>query len=509
MDAHLDKLEKLTVEYVRENSSLIILAFLITCAAFGYELFNFSLSIDEELKSFDSGGLDWIRAQRWGTFLLLKLFMPESLIPFYPTLVSLVFLITSGFLLFLIIEGDKISKIIFLLLFLTFPSTAYYMEFNTFNFAVSAGLASVLSGVFFLKRFIETNSYRYVFLSVIFTTFSMSIYQSMLSAWICVFFLYLLHKTLNGKITGKIARDFVVAVSVISFSLISYKVIAFLFMKFYKLTESNYLERFVGWTRNGYSQTIDTIVLYLVNHFTGNAFYGEKTFLSIWLIVPFIILIIFRKRKISLKITGILFLIAVILSPFCIAIGLGFPLPVRSLVGLPLMIGGLAYMASLNAKKNLKYFFLILSVFIALHNSFSTTRLFYADYLSGQADRDFANRILDRMYETDLPYDTRRPVPVVIIGEKGHTANTAFIRSETFGSSFFEWEGGNPWRILSFIKLLGVQDFEVANMEQYSAALKESEKMKKWPHKSSILYTGEIIIIKLGDVTAAQVKQVW
>lgn len=110
------------------------------------------------------------------------------------------------------------------------------------------------------------------------------------------------------------------------------------------------------------------------------------------------------------------------------------------------------------------------------------------------------------MYALDLQYDTGGPVPVAIIGEKGYSSNPAFIRSETFGSSFFEWEGGNPWRILSFMKLLGAQDFEVANLEQFKLAVKESERMKRWPHKSSVLYTGEMIIIKLGDITNAQLR---
>jgi hypothetical protein len=302
-------------------------------------------------------------------------------------------------------------------------------------------------------------------------------------------------------------RNFVFAASILSLSLISYKLIALMFMGLYKLDGSTYLDNFVGWTAGGYSRTIGEIGRYLRSHLTGKSFYGEKTLLLIWLVIPYLMFRIFRKRRIDLKITGILLLVALILSPFAISIALGSELPARSLVGLPLMIGGLGYLASLKANKNVKYFFLIISVFIALHNSFSITRLFYAAHLTWQADRDLANRILDRMYELDINYEGERPIPVAIIGARGYASNQAFIKSEVFGFSFFEWEGGNPYRILYFMKLMGVQDFEVANAKQYRAAVEESEKMKKWPHKSSVLYTGDVIVVKLSDITGARLAQ--
>jgi hypothetical protein len=501
------KWEYLVAQYMRDNAFLIIFASLVASAAFGYELFNFTLSIDEEIKSFDSGGLEWIRQGRWGTYLLLRLFMPESLIPFFPTLVSLFFLICGSFILFFIIDGDKISKMIFLLLFLTFPSTAFFLEFNTFNFAVSAGLASVLLGFYFFTRFTGANGYGNLLISVILTTLSFGTYQTMLTVWICSFFIFLLYKSLYDGAPDKIVREFAAAAAVLSLSLILYKLIALLFMGLYKLKGSQYLDNFVGWTAGGYAATAGEIGRYLGSHLTGKSFYGEKTLLWIWLAVPYLIYRLFRKKGTGRQIRGILSIAALILSPFAVSVALGSALPVRSLVALPLMVGGLGYLASLKAGRKMKYFFLAISFFIALHNTFSITRLFYADHLTSQADRDLANRILDRIYELDINYEEKGPVPVAILGARGYSSNEAFIKDEVFGASFFEWEGGNPYRILYFLKLLGVEDFKVADARQYKAAVEESAKMQKWPHKSSIVYTGDVIVVKLSDITGPQWAQ--
>jgi len=221
----------------------------------------------------------------------------------------------------------------------------------------------------------------------------------------------------------------------------------------------------------------------------------------------YLVIRIFQKGRPGKRMLGILSLFGLILAPFALSFALGSPLPARSLVALPLMIAGLGYVASIAASKPLKYLFLIASLIMALHNSFSNTRLFYANHLASQADRDLANRILARINELDVTYAGKTAVPLAIIGARGYSPNEAFIKNETFGASFFEWEGGNPYRILFFIRLMGVECFRVADPKQYQAAFEESKNMKVWPNKSSVLYTGNTVVVKLGEITEAQMAQ--
>jgi hypothetical protein len=129
----IENISRRCSDCIAENAHLVIFSVLLGIMAYGYAIFNFTLSIDEELKTFSHSGIEWARQGRWGVLVLLNVFMPESLIPFLPTFISVFFLIVACFLFFPLIDGDIVSKAIFCCLFITFPSNAFFMEFNTFT----------------------------------------------------------------------------------------------------------------------------------------------------------------------------------------------------------------------------------------------------------------------------------------------------------------------------------------------------------------------------------------
>lgn len=500
-------IEHITIEYFRKNYHLIVLAFTVAICAYGYELFNFSLSIDEPLKMFDAEKYAWIKQGRWGTFMLLQLFMPESLIPFFPTLISVVFLVLSAILFLLILEGDNISKCIFLLLFISFPSTSYFLEFNTFNFSVSVGFFLVFCSIICLKFYIKKKQYKYLFYSSLPLACSLGVYQSLITLWLAAFFVYLFSLLIKNdggikNITGLLLCSSLA----LFFSLFLYKGIDLLFRYIYEV-DAAYLNHFVGWKSYEFRAIFDRLTQYILEHFSGKIFYGEKTLTSIWFVSPILLIYLFKKKEISTVLSGFFCWLGILISPFLLSIVLGSPLPTRSLVGLPLLIGGVWYLASCCSPKIFRYFLLIAAIFIATTNSYSNNRLFFSDYLTWQADRNFANRILDRIYNMDLPQETKKRIPISILGEKKYISNAAFIRAEVFGASFFEWEGGNPYRILSFFETLGVQEFRPANNEEYQTAIALSKDMPNWPHKKSIFRYKNMIVLKLSEPTQRQLQR--
>jgi hypothetical protein len=77
--------------YLSEHSLLVALLSAVAVAAHGFELFNFNLTIDEEIHAFSSQAYTWIAQGRWGMFLLNALLIPHPIIPFVPLFVALVF----------------------------------------------------------------------------------------------------------------------------------------------------------------------------------------------------------------------------------------------------------------------------------------------------------------------------------------------------------------------------------------------------------------------------------
>jgi hypothetical protein len=494
--------------FIAANSNIIIFSFLVGVMAYGYEIFNFTLSIDEEVKTFSNSGIEWAQQGRWGILLLLNLFMPESLIPFLPTVISVLFLIISCFLFFFIINGNAVSKVIFCCLFITFPSNAFFMEFNTYNFAVSIGIAIAISGVLLLKiSFEKQNKTIFVLSSILLTSFAVGIYQSLIGVWLCAITLYIFFRLcIYNNIDVRYAVKFVtLGLSVLFWSIVLYKIIDFVVKILIKSSSDTYLDNFIGWRGNSIITTLKIVVNYhLIPHLAGRAFYGDKTILATWIVATILLINIFAKKGLLNTSVGCIFTFLVIMSPFTLSIVLGSPLPVRSLVGLPLMVGGLWYLSAITTGKTMRHILLIAALVVAIHNSFSITRLFYSDYLTGQEDRDFANRIIDRIFLLDIDFGKTHSIPIAFIGKKRYSSNSSIIKSETFGSSFFEYGGGNQHRMLFFLKILGYGEFAPANKEQFNYALQESANMQSWPHSGSVAYKEHMVIVKLGDVTPQQ-----
>ena len=57
-------------DYLKENKSLVIWLAVITVAAYGFELFNFNLTIDEEISFYKSYAWLWNSEGRWAMYLI-------------------------------------------------------------------------------------------------------------------------------------------------------------------------------------------------------------------------------------------------------------------------------------------------------------------------------------------------------------------------------------------------------------------------------------------------------
>ncbi len=497
--------------FITKNSGIIIFCIFLGILAFGYELFNFTLSIDEvgaTWSKFSDLSKLWVQQGRWSNFFLFNLFLRESLIPFIPTLVAVVFLIISCLIFMEILEGDKISKVIFCCIFITFPSNAFFMEFNT-NFGISIGIASVATSFLLFKYYIENNKKSFLILSIVMAAFGIGVYQSIISIWFCIMFLYILSIICNNEnkfIYNELKKITIIGSFVLTFSFLLYKLIDFSFKGFLKVDSGKYLDNYIGWGNNSVFDTLSLVFSkHVMEHLFGQSFYGEKTIIVIWIAIVLLLLRVCSIKDISNKFVGLVSILLVTISPFILSLALGSILPIRSLVGLPLMVGGIVYISAINVIKTLRYILLIIAILIAFYNSFTITRLFYSDHLNHQADRDLANRVIGRVSLLDVNFENK-PIPIAFVGEINRE-NLAFIKSEVFGSSVFQFGGPSQFRINCFLRTLGIEEFDYVNLEQLKYSIQASKNMKAWPHKDSVSYKEGMVIVKLGEATKMQLAE--
>ena len=77
-------------KWIKDNRYWLGYLFVLSLLSFPYELFNFTLTIDEELHSMDrSVSMVWVTQQRWSMHILSYLFPPHAITPFTPLFLAL------------------------------------------------------------------------------------------------------------------------------------------------------------------------------------------------------------------------------------------------------------------------------------------------------------------------------------------------------------------------------------------------------------------------------------
>ncbi len=188
------KIDALSIDigtYLKDNIYLLVTLSIVAIVVYGFELFNFNLTIDEEVHATLLGPtLQWIEQGRWGMYLLNTLILPYSTIPFVPLFIALVFHILA-ILLLVNLWGryTKLEKIIIASIALAYPGIAYAYTFSTINYGIGFGFfCCALS----LYLYVRLKGWK-VFYAIIPAAFAISIYQGMAIALVAVYLIYIIN----------------------------------------------------------------------------------------------------------------------------------------------------------------------------------------------------------------------------------------------------------------------------------------------------------------------------
>ena len=499
-------------KYVQENRYIIIYSLLIAIFSFGYELFNFSMSIDEEIDSFRNASESYVYVfvGRWGLYFLNQFVSPHSTMPYFPTLIAIFGIAGSSILFLSSIKDNIIAKLIFSTIFITAPIHTYYLAFNTSGYYYTIGMVLTTFAYLSFKNAIESNKidWKYYMISIFLIAFSLSLYQALLA----FFLVFVAYYTLNFTIQqpkiylNQILKIILSLVIICGFGFLIYK-LGDIITRYY-LTDpiskghTSYLEKFTTWGKWPIDQTFKHLFLSTKQYLFGKNIYTGEFGLSIktlMVIFPFISYFIIRKTSgYFAKFVAFLLLIILILSPFVVMYLNGFNLPARALMSLPLMIAILWLMTYRYAGPFLRRIIILSAFVILINNTYTNTRLFYSTYISWQADRDMANRIIERIYNLNPPMVANH-IQVLFVGKHEHTANELFFKSDVHGASFFEWNPGTQYRIISFFRTLGMEELIAIPKEERAQYKDQISKMPSWPSKGSVNLIDSVTIIKLSE----------
>ncbi|MBD9551813.1 glucosyltransferase domain-containing protein [Pantoea sp. PNT01] len=457
------------------------------CIVYGFELTHFTLSIDEEFKN---NFLQTLMLGRWGHALLREYILPEPYVPFFTTMLSIVFLSLAALFSAIFLKLERMQSIAFVVMLAALPQLAYQMEFS--NQSDTVAISLMLSSASLIAM--RNGGIKGWSAFVILTVMSLSIYQSIFlyaASLLCV------RMTLDSvrgvtSISGILKKISFYSLATLLALMINSAISNGLASVFHA-PSSSYLEGMIGW---GNKETIDVITtLYLFikqyNTFTNYTGLNSFPFTVIWIAFIIASSIIFR-----LKLSTIVFCcIITFLSAFSLNLVLGAWLPPRAMAQIPVVFAGLFIVAMVVSRT--KHAPLLISLVFLGVGSASSNSLFYSDYMARKADEQMGKEIVSTIYRKYPEFDISR-TPVFFYGSHIPFNSWRIPTADVFGSSFFEWDGGNNRRIYAYLSNASIANFVHPNAQQASDSIKKANDMPAWPDRGAVSMYNGVIIVKIG-----------
>jgi hypothetical protein len=496
--------------YFSRNRTIILYSVILAIVCYGYELFNYSLSIDEEwITMLNASQVTlWIKDGRWGTYLMNFYLMPHSVMPYFPTLIAVLSIAATSILYVSSEQDDLSAKIIFSTIFITYPLHDYYLAFNISSHTIGIGVILSMAGYLLVRESLNIpgkNTWK-IILAILFLTISFSTYQGVITIFVLLVAVHLI-RLLTGAETytfREILKRLAVFFGVFVFALLLYKVID-VGLKYLILPEdyrlaSNHLDNYMGWKNLPAKQVLSILFQSTKRYLLGTEFYGGFAMKSIFLLLPILAYGIIRSaRSASNRIMAFSLLIFTVFIPFLIMYVLGTWLPPRTIMALPFLLGVVWWLSYLHSSGWLKKVMMVCAFLIFISNMYHTTRLFYVSYTIWQADRDMANRITERIYNLDIP-DKKGRINLAIIGGYQYPSNELFMKpSDIFGASFFNWDNGDPSRMIRIFQSAGVSGFQMFPYKDLGWRKDTIKFMPSWPKKGSVIVVDSVVIVKLSN----------
>ncbi len=493
-------------KYLSREKYLIIFITAIAVFAYGYMMFNYALTGDEErdvVLGTNYTSKFELPLGRYGQWLFRLIFMEGmTLTPGYGDMLAVLFLAVSAIVwcsnLELLYKEKKLStvaKCIFCGIYMTVPYASASVMCYTFLNASSmlAILAAAFAIRFIILSFEEERKkgLLYLGIAVLLEAHALSTYQAhasdiILGSVICIFTCTYARNDLKVKDIGlKILRY--VAVFVIAF--IIYEIISHI------IGLNGYTDAFIKWGTDSFGDLINALVTSI-----GAIYDKEKTvgaaYLS-WTVNIFylsvILNFIINFKQIAQKVLYILVALLVFPAAYAVSIALGGMTHYATHTAVLLMAGFMWFhvISTLN-KKYLYEILVCLAFFFILRQVDLDSRIHYGQRLMAELDMELGYELASDICEVAGTKNVKKPVVVVgkyrhsspMIIEVGMAGRSIFLRKNDYKLYYFRYLGFN---------------FKAPDAEQIIEAEAIAKELPVWPAEGSVIETDELIIVHLSQ----------
>jgi hypothetical protein len=484
-----------------------------------YSLSSFSISIDDEYAAFRSRPDIWVADGRWTTYLIERFVFPQPIMPYVPNFVfSLLIVLAYMFL----IRAHNLKKdwrvYIAFPLFCTFPVWWFIAEFYANLPSVGLGTLLIAISIFIFSRTeneragIYLNRVGLISLSLqaVLLAVAIGTYQSLIMLYITMGVGVILFKMLRNKseeyILRAIAWDLLRLAITVGLGLIAYSIINNIAQYLIQREGIAYISGF--WQLEKLMQSplhvVETVLLEMRAFYTGTTGkYGDVIFGIGIVVISSGLSLLFQSptRGFWFSVICMLLWLFLLVTPFLLNFVAGGVMPTRAMLPIAYVVWVLAVILINRVQGSTVLIGASLVIILVLQVQILRTNGMYAaaSFIAQEHDRMLAADIYRRIAETDPEFSRYRYVRVDIYGTKNVETAYGSPWSSTMGASFFDWDSGNPGRMLNFMRLMGYQKIALLADEQRLEMTPIFETMPAWPAPGSVQKFDDVILIKLSD----------
>lgn len=495
---------------------LFLWGVLVGIASYGIDLFGVALTLDEELQSVAAGAdVVWLHQDRWGMYLLNRFVLPMPSLPYLSGLIGLLALSGVSVMVVDLWSDRDLTKpgrsLLCVTVLVSTPVLAFLMHFNTTQFGVFLGL---LAGIFGLRMFVRGGPW-WPIAGWALLVFGVSVYQSIAIAVAVTYGFIILNRLLRDPVDGdrvrKLLTRSLLFAAWLCTALVAHKLIA-VFVRSVIPPHDGYAIidlAYSGGLWRHYS--VSAVTGYLGAFLLGEKWYlGLLSAVLIWSGVSLAMMRLVRAREISRLCVGTALLGSVVVAPFAIVIltGVGW-WPARTLLGLPFLLGGLAFIALGSRFATIRLAYGVVAVLCVWHFAISNNRLMYADHQQWILDRHLMFEIARRIEERAI--GEHREIRLAVVGVARSSPSVGRFQEETIGMSYFSPEltmkesGSTSIRVGKALRVFGLGPVEgIASPAEYAKALAIASVMPHWPMEGSVVVSDGLAVVNLGSPTEAQ-----
>lgn len=491
MENILEKYKIQIIEFFTKYKNILLLGIFTGIFVNAIDIFTIKYGIDAEYYIIQNNPSPYFDTQRYGSIILYYLF------PFarFQIVSQLTGIIALTFAALLTISRHNISntaKLLFVLLFITYPNFTFLQYFyfqSAYNFI---GLLFVIIAY----RLIETGKIYLYILAGILLFIGISSYQSNFAVFLTVMMINIILDFIEDKNYKKNIKIFILCSVILFFVCIIYLIL----IKIFSSNLNSYHSNFINISPVSLFGNLPNILVYIKDVLLSNEYNNAHTqnIIFTYILLLTIIIYIVKNKTFYEKIIFVIMILFFILFLFIIQIiMLPSYIPIR--VALSLAFYGpftVLLFYQIFSKNIWKCITLIIVFYVIIFQSYNIIK-YQTSYMNCyEHDKIIAEELISKI-SNKYPQIYDKRYQIVFLGKiPFKPSNPLILLKDMVGYSVFAWDGGNGFRMLNFLKLHGFPEnvyLGIISDEMDSTI----NKLSSYPDKNCIGLYKDTIIVKL------------